>query len=289
MRKHGSQSHVYSDDTQGYIGFKPTDVTSVLQKLGLCIDEIRSWMTAFKLKINDEKTEFMVISSKHMEKTVENLTLHVGSTEVSKSKSVRNLGVMMDCVMNMDAHITSVCKSAYFQLRNIGAIRQYLTKDVAAQLIHSFVSSRLDYCNSLLYGISTKSLNRLKKVQNTAARILSLSGKYNHVTPLFKELHWLPIDLRIAFKILLLTYKSVNGLGPSYLCDILQPYRPARSLRSSSYGLLVIPRARTSTYGDRAFSIAAPRLWNDLPEDIRNADCLSSFKCLLKTHLFGKF
>jgi hypothetical protein len=289
VRRHGFQFHIYADDTQVYIGFKPADVTCVLQKLELCIDEIRLWMTGFKLKINDDKTEFMIISSKHIQKSLENHTLHVGSTEVSISKTVRNLGVMMDSVMNMDSQITSVCRSAYFQLRNIGAIRQYLTKDVAAQLIHSFVSSRLDYCNSLLYGISTKSLKRLKKVQNTAARILSLSGKYDHVTPLLKELHWLPMDLRIDFKILLLTYKSVNDLAPSYLCDLLQPYRPARSLRSSSNGLLVVPKSRTSTYGDRAFSIAAPRLWNNLPENIRNAHSVSSFKHHLKTHLFGNF
>ena len=170
-----------------------------------------------------------------------------------------------------------------------GLLGQYLTMDVAAQLIHSFVSSRLDYCNSLLYGVSTKSLKRLKKVQNTAARILSLSGKYDHVTPLLKELHWLPIDLRIVFKILLLAYKSVNGLAPSYLCDLLQPYRPARSLRSSSNGLIVIPKSWTSTYGDRAFSIAAPRLWNNLPDNIRRSRSVSYYKHHLKTHLFGKF
>jgi hypothetical protein len=185
--------------------------------------------------------------------------------------------------------VTAVCKSAYYQLHNIGSIRKYLSRDVAAQLIHSFVTSRLDYCNSLLYGISDKSLKRLRKVQNTAARIVTLSRKYDHITPVLKTLHWLPVHLRIDFKILLLKYKVVNGVAPAYLCELLVPYVPARSLRSSSVILLVVPKTRTTTYGDRSFSAVAPKLWNGLPDVIRTADSVQSFKRLLKTHLFVQF
>ena len=114
----------------------------------------------------------------------------------------------MNSVINVEAQVTS----AYFQLHNVGVIRQYLTKDVA-QLIHSVVISRLDYCNSLLHGVSTKSPKRLCKVQDAAAWILTLSGIFDHVTPLFKELHWLPVHLCIDSKLLLLTYKAINGVA----------------------------------------------------------------------------
>ena len=185
----------------------------------------------------------------------------------------------MDSLINREEQVTSICKSAYFQLHNVGAIRQYLTKGVAAQLIHSFVTSHLDYCNSLLHGVSIKLLKLLCKIQNAVARILTLSGKFDHVTPLFKELHWCPVHLRTDLKLLLFMY----------LHDLLEPYTPAGSLPSLSDAFRVIPRSRTSPYGDISVTIEAPTLWNNPPDHICNADSLSSFKRQLKTHLFSTF
>ena len=155
--------------------------------------------------------------------------------------------------------------------------------------MHAYITSRLDYCNALLKGLPEYLLYRLKKVQNTAVRIITLCDKQERITPLLKRLHWLPVPLRIDFKLLLLTYKIVNGLAPSYLCELLIPRNLPRELRSSSTCNFKIPQARTTSYGDRAFSIAAPQLWNDLPPEIREAPTLSSFKSKLKTHLFNKF
>ena len=195
----------------------------------------------------------------------------------------------MDSLFNMEDHVTSVCRSCYFHLRNIGSIRQYLDPDTAAQIIHSFITSRLDYCNALLYGLPDYLLLRLKKVQNTAVRIITLCKIENHITPHLKNLHWLPVSLRIDFKMLLLTYKILNGLAPSYLCDLLIIRELPRELRSTSMCNLKIPRSRTTSYGDRAFSVAAPKLWNELPPEIRDAPTLPLFKTMLKTHLFKKF
>jgi len=113
--------------------------------------------------------------------------------------------------------------------------------------------------------------------------------KYEHITPLLKELHWLPVEQRIAFKILLLTFKALHKLRPSYIRDLLQTYKPVRSLRSSSMNMLVIPRSRLKFYGDRAFSVCAPKLWNNLPEHIKCGSNLRTFKCSLKTHLFKRY
>ena len=196
---------------------------------------------------------------------------------------------MFDNVLNMNDHITSICKSASFQLHKIGKIRQYLTQEASAQLIHAFVTSRLDYCNSLLSGLPLASLHRLQRIQNIAARILTRTKKFDHITPVLKSLHWLPIHLRIKFKILLLCYRIFNGLAPSYLCDLLTPYKQSRTLRSSSKSLLVIPESRLKTYGDRSFAYVAPSLWNKLPMDIRDAPSLETLKSHLKTHLFSSF
>lgn len=128
-----------------------------------------------------------------------------------------------------------------------------LSFNVAEVLIHSFVFSRLDYCNALLSGLPKKSFHSLQMVQNAAARILTGAKKYDHITPVLVSLHWLPVHIRADFKTLLLTYKAVNGIGPSYLKELVVPYEPARSLRSQGTGLLTVPRTKKRTVGARAF------------------------------------
>ncbi len=156
------------------------------------------------------------------------------------------------------------------------------------KLVHAFMTSRLDYCNALLGGCPASSINKLQVVQNAAARVLTRSRKYDHITPILQSLHWLPIKFRISYKILLLAYKALNGLAPAYLTSLLSRYNPSRSLRSQNSGLLVVPRIAKSTKGGRAFSYLAPKLWNSLPDNIRGSDTLSLFKSRLKTHLFSQ-
>ena len=289
IRKHNINFHIYADDTQLYVAFNHNDPAMTLQRLESCIGDIRMWMVHHKLKLNDDKSEFIVISSPHNKKEVNSINIKIGDKVLSASCNVRDLGVVIDSVFNMDAHVTSVCKSCYFHLRNIGAIRPYLDSHSASQIIHAFITSRLDYCNSLLFGLSDKSLNRLRKVQNTAVRIVTLCKRNDHITPYLKELHWLPVHLRIDFKILLITYKILNGLAPEYLCTLVKLYAPPRELRSGSQYLLEPILSHSVNYGDRAFSIAAPHLWNNLPLNIRTSETLSVFKTKLKTHLFTKF
>ncbi|KAL0147478.1 hypothetical protein M9458_050590 [Cirrhinus mrigala] len=155
-------------------------------------------------------------------------------------------------------------------------------------LVHAFMTSRLDYCNALLGGCPASSINKLQIVQNAAARVLTRSRKYDHITPILKSLHWLPIRFRISYKIALLTYKALNGLAPAYLTSLLPRYNPSRSLRSQNSRLLVVPRIAKSTKGGRAFSHLAPKLWNSLPDNVRGSDTLSRFKSRLKTHLFSQ-
>ncbi len=151
----------------------------------------------------------------------------------------------------------------------------------AEMLIHAFMTSMLDYFNALLGGCSTHLINKL--VQNAAARVLTRTRKYDHISPVMATMYWLPIKHCIDFKILLITYKALNGLAPQYLSELLSHYSPPRPLRSQNSGHLIIPRISKSTAGGRSFFYLAPKLWNNLPNTVREANTLCQFKSRLKT------
>ena len=288
LRHHGIDYHIYADDTQLYIKFDLSDPSIALEKINLCISDIRTWMIKNKLKINDSKTEFLVLSSSFFKQQFNDLQINVGNTEINPSLSVRNLGVIFDSHLNLESHINSVCRSAYFHLRNIRSIRNILTDNACSQLIHALVTVRIDYCNSLLYGLPDCSLSRLQRILNTAARILCKIPKFDHITKTLLDLHWLPIQQRILFKILILTYQAYHKTAPQYLCDLIMPYSNARNLRSDNMLLIAPchPRVKLKSYGERSYQHAAPTEWNKLPLLIRESLSLDIFETQLKTFLF---
>ena len=179
-------------------------------------------------------------------------------------------------------------KKASYAIRLIGRIRKYLPSDGLKVLVNSLVISRLDYCNSLLCDIPKYQRDKLQRIQNTAARMITEARSSDHITPLLKSRHWLPVEARIHFKILLITYKILNGQSAGYLEPLIKDYHPSRALRTSSRLLLCNPAIKYKKYGGRAFSTAAPQLWNTTPEYIKNADSVTTFKTKLKTFLFRK-
>ena len=178
---------------------------------------------------------------------------------------------------------------AFFHLRNSSKIRPVLARHSAEVVINALVSSHLDYCNVLFSGLPISTTRRLQLVQNSAARLLTKTSRFCHITPVLASLHWLPIQARADFKVLLLTYKALNGLAPSYLTELLSSYIPSHSLRSLSSNLLVIPSINKKSAGGRAFSYRAPFLWNGLPLDIKEATSTAIFKSCLKTYLFTQY
>ncbi len=122
------------------------------------------------------------------------------------------------------------------------------------------LQERLDCCSALFVGISQAFLSRLQLVQNAAARLVTGAHRQEHISPVLASLHWLPVHLRINPKVLLFAYKSLNGLAPPYLSDLLDSYIPPRSLRSADPVLLIVPKTRLKLRGDRAFAVAAPKL-----------------------------
>ena len=173
-----------------------------------------------------------------------------------------------------------------YNLYSIGKIRKYLDTPTAEKMINCSITSRLDYCNSLLYGAKGYNISQLQLCQNNAAWMLSLRRKFDHITPVLKDLHWLPVEQRIEYKVLLLTYKALHGKAPAYISQLLSLYTPTRPLRSENKNLLRVPRCRLEGFGRRCFAYAAPSLWNPLPTPVKCASSIDTFKSSLKTYLF---
>uniref|UniRef100_A0A669ESL6 Reverse transcriptase domain-containing protein n=1 Tax=Oreochromis niloticus TaxID=8128 RepID=A0A669ESL6_ORENI len=274
--------HLYADDIQLYISFKPWELDK-LSTLMDCLKEIKLWMTNNFLQLNTDKTECLILAPENIKPQI---SQHLGAFSSSIKATARNLGIIFDQSLSFDAHIKSVTRSCFFHLRNIAKLRTIVSTTELEMLVHTFISSRLDYCNALFSCVSKASLNRLQAVQNAAARLLTHSNKFSHVTPILKSLHWLPVGYRYKFKILTFTFMSLQGEAPTYISELLQPYSPKRTLRSTDSGLLSIPRTRLKTKGDHAFQTLAPIMWNGLPSPLRTIDTVASFKKQLKTHLF---
>jgi hypothetical protein len=251
-----------------------------------CLDEVRLWMAMNYLKLNDDKTEFIILGSKHNLRTVTTTHLTIGENKVKPSKCVKNIGATFDEHMKLDKHVAITCRNAWHHLYQISKIKKYLSEPQLKSVIQSFVISKIDQNNSLLSGSPKCLIAKLQSIQNAAAKLICGMNHYDQIEPPLRNLHWLPVKRRIQFKILLLCYKCLHEKGPAYLTELLVPYKPGRSLRSASSNLLVEPKSSMKTYGDRAFSVAGPRLWNDLPSSIKDSRSISSFKKALKTHLF---
>ncbi len=262
MRKNQIAYHSYADDTHIYLALSPND---------------------YKQMINKEKTEVIAFGNKD---EVLKVNAYLDSRGQTTKNQVRNLGVILETDLSFSSHVKAVTKSAYYHLTNIARIRCFVSNHDLEKLVHAFITSRVDNCNGLLTGLPKKTIRQLQLIHNAAARILTRTRKSEHITPVLRSLPWLPVTFRIDSKVLLLVYKSLNGLGPKYIADMLTEYKPNRPLRSLGSSQLEIPRVHTKQ-GESAFSYYAARSWNQLPEEIRCAKTLATFKSRLKTHLFG--
>ena len=209
---------MYADDCQLYTAFSMS-TNEAVSSMQMAID-IRAWYAANMLKLNDDKTEMLVIGSKY--RTIPKISdLNVGSTVITPGEHVRNLGVIMDTKFTMEPHIIKIMQIAFLKIHQISYYRKLLAPSAAKTLIHAYITSRLNICSGLLYGLPTNLVAKLQSILNTAARLVTKTRKYEHITPVIINLHWLPIQYRIEFKLLLLIYKSLHGLAPSYLTDKL--------------------------------------------------------------------
>ena len=167
------------------------------------------------VKLNDQKTDVVVFGTKYKLPLVKDIHITIGGSTMSSSSQVRNLGVIFDSTLSMTNHISTICRTAYMHLHNISRIRRYLTPEATKSLVHAFIMSRMDYGNTLLAGLPLEYLKKLQRIQNIAARIITFTPRRDHITPILKQLHWLPIKGRIEFKILLHVFRCINGTAVS--------------------------------------------------------------------------
>ena len=289
VTNHGFRAHSYADDTQVYISVSATDANSASRRFADCLMEIDNWMNCNRLKLNTDKTQIIWLGGRQQLAKLHVGPISVQSASVAALSSVVDLGVHLDEQLSMSEHVSHLSRSCFFQLRQLRVIRRFLTTDAAHTLACAFVGSRLDYCNSLLYGLPDSLINRLQRVQNAAARFVARKRKYDHITPVLRDLHWLPVHLRVKFKVATLVHKCLHGLAPSYLVRQCRPVSsvPGRQqLRSAAANKLDIPRTRTVRFGSRPFSVSGPVVWNSLPSELRRDELsYNQFRSGLKTFL----
>ena len=210
LNKHTVEYHSYADDTQVYLHCD-NNVASLrhdVHQLENCIFDICDWMRLNALKLNEHKTLFVIFTTNNNLR--DNQCLVVGKNKIEVSEYVKMLGVTFDNRRTLQKHITSICRSVNIHIRKINSIRRYLSNTAARTLVQSIVIARLVYCNSVCIGLPMNRLQRLQLIQNSAARVISQTKRYTSISPILNELHWLPINKRCQFKILLLTFKLLN-------------------------------------------------------------------------------
>ena len=219
VARHGMQYHCYADDIQIYatVG-RDQCIVAALLKIEACVAEVADWMVRNQLTLNKNKSQAIIFHTvKQSPQVSVDTYVNIAGQRVRLATSVGNLGVLFDSALTMESQVVSVANTCYYQIRNIGQIISCITSDACKILVHALVTSRLDYCNALLFGLPQTILKRLQRVQNCAARLICRRKKHDHVIPLLKELYWMPIHVRPTYKLLTIAYSMMHGLAPEYL------------------------------------------------------------------------
>ena len=271
----------YADDHQLLVIFQFTFLTEGVQNI---FNAAELWMFEYFLKVNSSKTLMLMVAPPSVLDSIIIKGTFINGCCIRFVSEAKNLGVILDSLLSFSSQVKKVVKTCFNTLRKISRIRRFLTRNELQLLATALVLSQLDYCNALYYHLKTDTLRMLQSVQNTAARIVAKVNRFDHVsvTSILQNLHWLKVKERIEYKIICIVHKCINGKAPQDLTTTLVKSQSSRS------NLLNIP-SYNSSFGERSFSVAGPRLWNSLPLEIRSITDSVSFKQNLKTHLFRKY
>ena len=286
--------HGYADDHAlklSFDGKSRTEESQVITQLQECSKSIKIWMDQNRLRMNSSKTEFIMVGSRQHLSKVSTTTIDVNGDLIERSSSVKYLGVDIDERLSFKQHIKRKCRTAIGNFHRLKKIRKTLTQQAASVLACGLILSHLNYGNALFVGLPNVDIAKLQRIQNMTAKLVTQANKYDSVTQAIKSLHWLPIHLRIKYKILILVFKCLSGDAPLYLQSLIKEHKGSRSgLRSGSkLKILEVPFTKLKTFAERSFSVAGPKLWNELPCGLRTEENFHVFKKSLKTYLFDKF
>ena len=221
---HSIIRHSFADDLQLQMSAPPDRIYELFHSMQSCISDVRALTTANMLKLNDNKTELMLVTSnrtKHLHSLPTSIT--IGNAQIPLKKYVKNLGFTLDCHLSKNAHVSNIARTCYFELRRLTSIRRFLTSTATATLVSAFALSRIDYCNSLLFGSTQDVTSHLQRIQNYAARVILRLPKSSSITAHLKSLNWLPVKVRSTNKIACLCYHCHSSTAPSYVTDM--PHR----------------------------------------------------------------
>ena len=269
--------------TLKYTSFSPELASSAFTSIETCIKDIFTWMLGNKLSVNPDKTEYLLFNSKNINVPV---SINLNLNTISPSECAKNLGVIFQSDMSMDKHISSVVKTCFHQLREFRHIRSFIPKSAAIIFANAFIHSRIDYCNSLFYGLPKYSI--AYKKYKTQLLVLLLVPLVHHISLQFSNLY-----IGYQFNTVLtlnccITHRALSLKEPYYLNSLLINRLNSHSLRSSSFNPLTLPIFNKKSNGFRSFAHAAPFLWNHLPNTVRSAPTYLSFRKSLKTYFFNQ-
>ena len=214
--------HSFADDSQLQMSAPRNKISELLHSMHSCVSDVKAWATAIMLKLNGNKTELMLVTSKktrHLHNLPSSIT--IGNAQIPFKQSVKNLGFILDCHLTMNAHVFNIARTCYIELRRLSTIRRFQTSTATATLVSAFVLSRIDYCNSLLFVSTHYMASNLQRIQNYASRVILLLPKPSNITIHLISLHWLPVKVGSTYKIACLCYHCHNSTAPSYVADIL--------------------------------------------------------------------
>jgi exonuclease III len=293
VARHGLRAHSYADDTDIYFHAEAGSCLAQLSNVAVCIDDINQWMSSNRLKLNAEKTQFTWLGTAQQLAKLNTSRITLGSVDIQVSENVTCLGVVIDREVTFAEHIKRLAGKCFYQLRQLRTVRRTLSVDAAKTLVHAFITSRVDYCNSVLHGVSAIHLRPLQSVLNAAARLIAGKRKYDPITEIIsRDLHWLPVQQRIQYKLCVLVNKCRHRTAPSYLtelCTDVSAMPGRRHLRSAAQNNMDVPRTRRTRYGPRSFSVSGPTVWNSLPMTVRDSELtVGNFCNKLKTELFRR-
>ena len=276
-------------------------MTFAATRLEHCLTDVSRWMSANRLKLNSEKTELVWVGSRygHTPLGSGGPSLQLGTDTVAASDHVRVLGVTISSDLSLDKHVSNVCAKCFFWLRQLRRVRRSLDVESVKTLVHAFVTTRLDYCNSVLAGAPRSATDKLQRVLNAAARLVSGTRKFDRGLSrlLHVDLHWLDVPERVQYKLSVTVHRCQQHKAPQYLIDCVTPASDiasrqrlcSASLRSASRHQLLVLRYQLSSLGHRSFAVTGPTTWNSLSADLRDPTCSDeSFRRSLKTFLFAK-
>lgn len=287
VQRHNLNIHMYADDVLIYGSCHASSETSLCSRISLCLDDIILWCRSNRLLLNAEKSQFLWCSSRPRLKCIPTNQIRIGDTFVSPVTSAKFLGVHLDSCLTFSSHVTKCVSACFSMLRQIRSIKHSVNSSVLQRLVSSLIIPKLDYCISTFSGISSSQMKRLQAVLNASARLLFGASRFSSVTPLLQQLQWLPVKVRIEYRLATLVFLCRQNRAPSYLSSLIidsTTHARRSNLRSNRMRRVIQPRTRHPTLGGRSFAAAGSRVWNSLPLSVRLSDTMCDFKRRLKAH-----